>query len=266
MADHRYPHPADDQGDHTPLVESAMTSPDQPEPARRRRVPAWLVPTVAALVVGVLLGAFFFGGTDRVTPPSAAAVAPTETSGAPVPRTVTALNRSEPVQIDLPSLGVSSSLVDLGLNGDGTLEVPVDYSKAGWFTGGNHPGDPQGPPALIAGHVDDFNGPAVFYELRNLAVGDEVMVVRADNTVAVFTVTTSQQYAKNAFPAEQVYAPVAASELVLITCTGTFDESARSYQDNLVVRARLDEERSLEESDKRVAAGLTPPPGDQPNV
>lgn len=170
------------------------------------------------------------------------------------------------MQVDIPAIEVSSALVDLGLNDDGTLEVPVDYAKAGWFTGGNYPGDPQGPPGLIAGHVDDQSGPAVFYRLNDLGAGDEVLVTRADNTVAVFTVTETRQYPKNAFPAEQVYAPVGDSELVLITCTGDFDDAARSYRDNLVVRATLDMERSLEESDEQMASGQPAPAGDLPNV
>ena len=230
----------------------------------RRRIPAWLLPTVAALVVGLLLGFFFFGGSEATARPAAAA--PTDASGKPVPHLVTALTRSEPVQVDIPSIEVSSSLVDLGLNEDGTLEVPVNYAKAGWFTGGNYPGDPQGPPGLIAGHVDDHTGPAVFYKLRELAVGDEVLVTRADNTVAVFTVSDSDQYPKNAFPADQVYAPVDDSEIVLITCTGTFDDAARSYQDNLVVRATLNLERSLEESDERLASGQPRLTANLPNV
>jgi sortase (surface protein transpeptidase) len=230
----------------------------------RRRIPAWLLPTVAALVVGLLIGSFFFGGSDATARPTAAV--PTDASGQPVPHLVTSLTRSEPVQVDIPAIAVSSSLVDLGLNADGTLEVPVTYAKAGWFTGGNYPGDPQGPPALIAGHVDDHTGPAVFYRLNELSAGDEVMVTRADNTVAVFTISETRQYPKNAFPADEVYAPVGDSELVLITCTGAFDEGARSYQDNLVVRATLDMDRSLQVSDERIAAGQPAPAGDLPNV
>ncbi|WNV76869.1 class F sortase [Geodermatophilus sp. DSM 44513] len=230
----------------------------------RRRLPSWLLPAVAALAVGLLIGSFLFGGSGA--PTAGPAAVPTDGSGRPVPHLVTSLTRSEPVQIDIPAIGVSSSLVDLGLNPDGTLEVPVTYAKAGWFTGGNHPGDPQGPPALIAGHVDDHTGPAVFFRLDELGSGDEVHVTRADNTVAVFTVTQSRQYPKNAFPAQEVYAPVGSSEVVLITCTGAFDESARSYEDNLVVRATLDMERSLQASDERLASGQPAPAGDLPNV
>ena len=214
-------------GDHAPFLESEMTT-DGEAPAARRRLPSWLIPTGAALVVGVLVGALVFGGGDDAAPSRTASAAPTTSAGETVPHLTTDLTRAEPVQVDIPAIGVSSTLVDLGLNGDGTLEVPVDFARAGWFTGGNYPGDPQGPPALIAGHVDDYTGPAVFYRLRDLAIGDEVMVTRADNTVAVFTVTDSDEYPKTEFPADQVYAPVGDSELVLITCTGAFDQTART--------------------------------------
>jgi hypothetical protein len=254
----------DDEGS---LLESEMRHDDAAAAHRRRGIPVWLLPTLGALAAGLLVGYFVFGGTDRPAP-RAAAAAPTTTSEAPrdLAPVVTSLARAEPVQIDIPAIAVSSSLVDLGLNSDGTLEVPVDFAKAGWFTGGNYPGDPQGPPGLIAGHVDDQSGPAVFYRLRELVVGDEVLVTRADNTVAVFAVTGSEQFPKDALPTDRIYAPVGDSEIVLITCTGDFDRSARSYQDNLVVRATLDIARSLEESDKRAASGQPAPAGDLPNV
>ncbi len=176
------------------------------------------------------------------------------------------LARAEPVAVDIPAIEVSTPLVDLGLNSDGTLEVPVDFSKAGWFTGGNAPGDPEGPPALLAGHVDDRTGPAVFFRLPELEIGDEVLVTRADNSVAVFTVSDRRQYPKDALPTDEIYAPVDESEVVLITCTGAFDETARSYLDNLVVRATLDMARSLEETERRLASGLAAPAADLPNV
>ncbi len=232
-----------------------------------RRPPTWAISAAAALVIGLVVGLLFGGGGDRAAtqasaPESTAAV--TATSG--IPQVVTSLAHIAPVQVIIPAIEVDSSLVNLGLNADGTLEVPVDYERAGWFTGGNYPGDPTGPPGVIAGHVDDYTGPAVFFELSSMVVGDEVHVVRADNTVAVFVVTSTAQFPKNEFPADQVYAPVPGSEIVLITCTGEFNENARSYLDNFVVRAALNMERSLDESNLRAAQGLTPPAVNQENA
>jgi len=227
--------------------------------------PTWVIAAAAALVVGLVVGLLFGGGKDPA--PSASApdsTRPAATSG--VPQVVTSLAHIAPVQLIIPSIGVDSTLVNLGLNGDGTLEVPVAYEKAGWFTGGNYPGDPSGPPGLIAGHVDDYTGPAVFFDLAKLVAGDEVHVVRADNTVAVFVVSATAQYPKSEFPAAEIYAPVPGSEVVLITCTGEFNSNARSYVDNFVVRAQLNMDRSLEESNLRAAQGLTPPAVNQENA
>ncbi len=149
-----------------------------------------------------------------------------------------------PVRVDIPAIEVSSSLVDLGLNPDNSLQVPSDYAKAGWYTEGAYPGDAGGPPALIVGHVDDKNGPAVFYALDQLRVGDEVRVARSDGSTAVFVVYDARQYPKDSLPTKEIYAEREASELVLITCTGEFDPEAGSYLDNYVVTARLDPELS----------------------
>lgn len=230
-----------------------------------RRPPTWAIAAAAALVVGLVVG-LLVGGGDNPAPEAAAPRSGVPATASGVPQVVTTLAHIAPVQVIVPAIGVDSSLVNLGLNGDGTLEVPVDYEKAGWFTGGNYPGDPSGPPGLIAGHVDDYTGPAVFYDLSKLVAGDEVHVVRADNTVAVFVVTATAQYPKNEFPADQVYAPVPGSEIVLITCTGEFNANARSYLDNFVARALLNMDRSLEESNLRAAQGLTPPAVNQENA
>ena len=246
-------------------------------------VPNWVFPTAGALAIGLLVGVTVADRSDdaagQTTLAPVVATAPPVIDAEPVapslPRApvaqpmtdvATGLSHVEPVQLDIPSLGISSPLVGLGLNEDKTLEVPVDFSKPGWFTDGSFPGDPQGPPAIIAGHVDDYTGPAVFARLGELKEGDQIAVVRADSSVAVFQVTGAQRFAKDEFPARQVYEAVPDSELVLITCTGGFDEQARSYTENLVVRARLDAERSRELTANRAAVGVGAPDSDLPNV
>ena len=142
---------------------------------------------------------------------------------------------SPPVRVEIPSIGVSSPLVRLGLKRDRSMEVPGDFQVAGWFTGGPQPG--QLGPAVIAGHVDSRTGPAVFYRLRDLRPGDQIRVVRADHRVVRFEVDALASYPKKALPTEAVYGATTAPVLRLITCAGTFDRASRSYRDNLVVSA-----------------------------
>jgi hypothetical protein len=141
-----------------------------------------------------------------------------------------------PVRVELPAIGVSSRLVRLGLNPDGTMEVPRDYGLAGWFTGGAMPG--QDGPAVIAGHIDSRTGPAVFYRLGDLRPGDPVRVRRADGRWLGFEVTGTARYPKARFPTEAVFGPVTGPVLRLITCGGDFDRASGHYLDNLVVTAR----------------------------
>lgn len=142
-----------------------------------------------------------------------------------------------PVRVQLPSVGVDSTLARLGTDADGALVPPADFDEAGWFAAGPAPGDTG--PAVIAGHVDSSTGPAVFFRLAELAVGDPVLVRRADGTTATFTVTAVDRYAKSDFPTADVYGPTPDPQLRLITCGGDFDRERRSYTDNVVVSARL---------------------------
>jgi hypothetical protein len=144
---------------------------------------------------------------------------------------------AEPVAVSIPAIGVDASLVRLGLNADGTLEVPADVAVAGWYGLGPRPGAPGA--AVLAGHVDSTAGPAVFFRLRQLRPADVVDVRRADGSTAVFRVYAVREYAKTAFPTSTVYGATAAPELRLITCGGAFDASTGHYADDVVVFARL---------------------------
>jgi len=144
---------------------------------------------------------------------------------------------SPPVRVRVPSIGVDSTLLELGLDGAGALVPPEDFDRAGWYTGGPVPGEIG--PSVIAGHVDSYSGPAVFFRLGDLAAGDDVLVDLADGSTVRFTVADSRRHPKDDFPTEEVYGPTAQPVLRLITCGGEFDRDRRSYRDNVVVTAVL---------------------------
>ena len=142
-----------------------------------------------------------------------------------------------PVRLQIPSIGVDSELMDLGLQADGTLEVPPGGFPAGWYTGAPTPGELG--PAVIAGHVYWGGQPGVFFDLRELSTGDEIAVSRQDGSTARFRVTRVERFAKDEFPTQQVYGDLDHAGLRLITCGGSFDRQMRSYVGNLVVFADL---------------------------
>jgi sortase (surface protein transpeptidase) len=142
----------------------------------------------------------------------------------------------DPVRIEIPRIGVSSALVRLGRAADGTVETP-DPPVAGWYAPGTRPGDPGS--AVILGHVDSKHSPAVFYRLRELRRGDEVLVRRADGSTLRFVVQRTRQYPKARFPTDDVYYPTLTPELRLVTCGGEFDYNWRHYRSNVIVFARM---------------------------
>jgi sortase (surface protein transpeptidase) len=140
-----------------------------------------------------------------------------------------------PVRIEIPRIGVASSLGRLGRAADRTVEVPTRWDEAGWYALGPRPGDPGS--AVILGHVDSTRGPAVFFRLRELRRGDQVMVTRADGSSVRFVVQRTARHDKRRFPTDEVYYPTLTSTLRLVTCGGEFDATAGHYRSNIIVFA-----------------------------
>ena len=144
---------------------------------------------------------------------------------------------ARPVSLTIPSIGVRTGLVHLGLTLSGALQVPSTTTVAGWYTGSARPGATGA--AVIVGHIDSLTGPGVFFRLRLLHAGSRVYVRRADGTLAVFEVTSVRSYPKARFPTAAVYGPVPDAELRLITCGGAFDYATGHYLSNVIVSATL---------------------------
>ena len=216
--------------------------------SRFRAVPTSPARLVAVSVLGAGLLAVGAGAAGLVAASGSGApvvrlIARPSPVAVPSDRTVTpvwlaaAEQIARPVWLSIPALGVRAQVVDLGLNPNGTLQVPATTTVVGWYANSPQPGAIG--PAVIAGHVDSRAGPGVFFWLRTLRPGQRIYVGRADGTMAVFIVTSVRMYAKDQFPTTAVYGPVPDAELRLITCGGTFDEALGRYLSNVVVYARL---------------------------
>lgn len=202
--------------------------PPQPSAAQAGRLPG---PGVVAQTGGSPT-------SGAQSPPTRTASKPTP---APAPRSTPpqgpVLPRSLPVSLDIPAIGVHTSLLHLGLNRDGSLEVPWKPLMAGWFDKSPTPGEVG--PAVIAGHVDSWQtGPAVFYRLGQLSPGDRVDITRADGTMATFHIDGVRAYAKADFPTLAVYGNTNQADLRLITC-GDWNPSRQEYDGNIVAFGHL---------------------------
>jgi Sortase domain len=190
---------------------------------------ALLLGGAAAVGVAVL-------AQQRAPSPAAAAAG---TVGPAAPKEPS-LRRSAPVSVAIPAIGVRSPLLRLGLNPDGTIQVPdvaTSADEAAWYKYSVTPG--QIGAAVIEGHVDSQVGPAVFFRLGALHPGDRIDVALADAMTAVFRVTGVREYTKDNFPTKMIYGTTNYASLRVVTCGGTFDYATGHYLSSVVVFASL---------------------------
>ncbi|WCN80501.1 class F sortase [Micromonospora sp. LH3U1] len=218
----------------------------------------WRAAGAAVVVTMAMIGAGMIGAALKTTPaprpPQPLAQAGPEVTGGSTANDAPAIDgqpvgqgdppaglaRSAPTSIEIPRIGVDATIMSLGTNPDGTVQVPPleQAEQAGWYEPGASPGETGN--AVIVGHVDSaVLGPAVFFDLGALTPGDTVIVRRTDGLAATFKVDSVKSYPKTAFPTELVYGPSDRPSLRVVTCGGQFDKAAKSYPDNVVVFATL---------------------------
>ena len=193
--------------------------------------------TALALCAGMWL---LHDGTGTHAPPQPSAAQAHsgsgrhDTGGSAAP----ALPPSPPDRVRIPAIDVDAPLTGLGLTGTGSLDVPPAGRKnlAGWYEAGTTPGETG--TAIVAGHVDNADGPAVFYSLGALDKGSTIEVDRRDGTVAVFAVDAVEVYDAREFPDAKVYGAASRPELRVITCGGGYSRTT-GYRGNVVVYAHL---------------------------
>jgi hypothetical protein len=162
---------------------------------------------------------------------SAGSISAGEVKGALAPRP------APPINLRIDRIGVDHPLVPVGLEPDGTMEIPEDVQEVGWYDPGVRPGENGS--AVLSGHVDSrTQGRGAFFELGRLDVDDLIVVTTRDGSEQQWRVVARTRYPKDELPVEELFVWGGDEpRLVLITCGGDFDRSTRHYTDNVVVHA-----------------------------
>jgi sortase (surface protein transpeptidase) len=161
----------------------------------------------------------------------------TEQSQEPKEHVITA-SSSLPLTLRIPSIHVSAEFeTPLGLSPEGAVEVPVAYDTVGWYKYGPTPGEIG--PAVIFGHVDTVEGPAVLYSLGQVHEGDEVIIEREDGSTVIFEIQDFERVKQCEFPNDKVYGNLPYAGIRIITCSGVFDKKSQNYSHNLIVYGKL---------------------------
>lgn len=163
----------------------------------------------------------------RPTPPD---VPVASAAGLPAPRA------AAPVALEVSDLDISMAVDPVGIEPDGTMTIPVDGNRAGWYRYGPAPASDVGT-VVLAAHVDTLAGLGQFSRLVHVDRGTDVSVTDGDGKTTVYTVTDVERIAKSEVPLDRVFDRAGKRRLVLVTCGGKFDRSTGHYVDNVIVTA-----------------------------
>ena len=147
---------------------------------------------------------------------------------------------SEPKKLKIGSIEVDAFVQKVGVDQNKQIAVPTNIFLTGWFDQSQKPGE-RGL-SIIDGHLDGrtAGSKAVFWRLGEMKKDQVVEVVYGNNSTRKFSVLTvekvsTQKAAAILFSQD----PKVESQLNLITCTGTYDKSAKSYSERIIVTTKL---------------------------
>jgi LPXTG-site transpeptidase (sortase) family protein len=174
---------------------------------------------------------------DKQEMTTAAAAPEPSPTVTPPPTATPAPRPGLPVRLKIPAIKVDAAVEYVGLTADRAMDVPKGYDNTAWYQLGPRPGEPGN--AVIAGHVDSKSSTAVFWFLRQLKSGDEIVVLGDDGIERKFVVTAAERYKRTEAPLVRIFGPASDVRLNLITCDndGRFDTRRGEYEQNLVVYA-----------------------------
>jgi LPXTG-site transpeptidase (sortase) family protein len=210
-----------------------------PLPATNTPVPATNTPAPSATTVPSATPAPSVTSTTSNTP-APTAVPPTNVRPTPAPNnsgTIADNGPGIPAHLRIPAIGVNAAIERVGVASDGTMAVPVSEWDVGWYRRGYLPGSLGN--AVIDGHLDWINGPAVFWNLAKLIPGDAIYVTDDKGVQRKFVVTTVVAYPYDNAPLNNIFGDSNQAHLNLITCSGDYSRTARNYNKRLVVYTML---------------------------
>ena len=150
-----------------------------------------------------------------------------------------------PSRVQIPSMEIDTNIIPVGLKENGEMEVPEETEVVGWYDRGVKVGAKGN--AVLAGHVDSKEGPAIFFYLKNIEIGEKIIVTDEKGTERTFEVKSKKSYPSDKAPIEKIFGPSDKRNLNVITCTGTFNHDQHLYPDRLVVYTELVSETQAKE-------------------
>jgi LPXTG-site transpeptidase (sortase) family protein len=185
------------------------------------------IPVVSLCITFILLYVFIPGlHSSRVDPIRV----PNATHNVAAP----AATIAPPTQLKISSIAVDAIVNPVGLTSTGDMAIDENPTQVAWYKLGPKPGEEGS--AVIAGHYGWKNGvPSVFNDLNKLVKGDTVSTLGEDGRLRTFAVNHTALYAPNQDATDVFRSNDGKAHLNLITCQGSWNNSAQTYSERLIV-------------------------------
>jgi LPXTG-site transpeptidase (sortase) family protein len=156
-----------------------------------------------------------------------------------------------PHVLRIPRLRVAAYIVPVGLNEQGEMAVPDDPFRVGWYHHSGQPG--QKGSLVIGGHLDSTTGPAIFYRLSEIRIGDRIVIHDQFERSYTYEVVGKEAYFEEDFPRQEVFAVNDKKRLNLITCQGNYNKTTGRYDKRIVIYSELRESGNGPESNENIS-------------
>ena len=194
-----------------------------------------IVTRLAHATLGSNASLDIFAPAIAITDPSVLNSFKTATVSTSSPQATTPIT---PARLVIPSIGVNANVEQVGDKADGSMGTPQTFGDVAWYALGSKPGSPGN--AVIDGHVDNaLTTAGVFMHLSQVHLGDTITVADASGATRTFVVNNIQEVPADTAPDASIFATTGPSQLVLITCDGSWVPAAKSFDERLEVFATL---------------------------
>ena len=152
---------------------------------------------------------------------------------------------SNPRYLSIEKLNIKRArILSMGLKSNGELNTPANIFDVGWYDASGTPG--SGRTLMLDGHNGGPNVIGVFKYLNKLFEGDLIKIERGDGEIFTYKVVENKEVAlseSDSYMKTALTSAVPGVEgLTLISCTGEWSQTQRTYLSRQFVRAVLVEE------------------------
>ncbi len=224
-------------------MEDNRQQPEQHKKGLKQSKVFWAI--IYVLIAALLLGGIYMVVREYIwipgpyeappTPAPTVAATPAPTlapSDTPLPTpSPTPYVQKIPVRIYFTGYERQADIYPVGVTEDNAMDTLDSAKDAAWYQYGPSPGEPGN--ALLNGHVKWKGELGTFSILKEMKVGDEIVIEYEDGSFKYFEVTNLDTYLLDEIPSS-VMDLSGESRTTLITCLGDYDTSIGTSRSRVV--------------------------------